>query len=172
MEELVKKAKKGNNEAFTTLILSIQKDLYKIARMRLSSQEDINDAVQETIINAFSSISSLKKPKYFKTWIIRILINECNKIYKSKSRYQDELKEDYVLATRDELNNKENELDFETLISNLNYDERMIITLFYLENLKAKEIASILNIKESTIKVKLLRARKKLKTCIEGGIYE
>ena len=173
MEELVKKAKKGNNEAFSTLITSIQNDLYKIARMKLASQDDINDAIQETIIHAYQSISSLKKPKYFKTWIIRILINECNKIYRLNAQSGDELEADfYVSNTSSDLDNKMNELDFDMLIQNLTYEERLIITLFYLENLKSKEIASILKMNENTIKVKLLRARKKLKKSIEGGIYE
>ena len=53
--------------------------------MRLFSEDDINEAVQNTIVNSFISIKSLKNEKYFKTWIIRILINECNHIYKDKN---------------------------------------------------------------------------------------
>ena len=172
MEKLVKKAKKGDNEAFSKLITMVQKDLYKIARMRFSSLDDINDVVQETIIHAYSSISSLKNPKYFKSWIIRILINECNRLYSSNSNSNLELQEDYYSLSNDEIEGRINELDFESLINHLNYEERLIITLFYMENLKSKEIASILNTKDSTVKVKLMRARKKLEKYAKGGIYE
>lgn len=82
MEELVEKAQKGDNQAFANLIIGIESDLYKIARMRLNNEDDIKEAVQETIIKAYSSLKKLRNAKFFKTWIIRILINECNDIYK------------------------------------------------------------------------------------------
>ena len=75
-EELVNESKNGNKEAFTELILKYQKDLYRIAKMRLADDYDIDDAIQETMITAFKSIKKLKENKYFKTWIIRILINK------------------------------------------------------------------------------------------------
>ena len=59
MEELVKKAQKGNKEAFTELIYEIRHDLYKIARCRLSCEDDIEDTVQETMIEAFKNIKKL-----------------------------------------------------------------------------------------------------------------
>lgn len=70
MEELVQKAKENNNEAFTQLILNIEMDMYKIAKLRLHNENDIEDAIQETILEAFKSLKKLKKNEYFKTWII------------------------------------------------------------------------------------------------------
>ncbi len=87
MNELIKKARDGDEEAFTKLIYNLRLDLYKIARTRLSRIEDIEDAVQETMIEAFHSIKKLKEPKYFKNWIIKILINKCNKIYSKRKKY-------------------------------------------------------------------------------------
>lgn len=86
MEELIKEAKEGNKEAFTELICEIRHDLYKIARVRLSCNDDIEDAVQETTIEAFKSIKNLKEINSFKKWIIKILINRCNRIYKRKRK--------------------------------------------------------------------------------------
>ena len=78
MEELIEKAKKGNKDAFTELIISMQDELYKIARMRLSNEEDIDDVIQETMLSTLYGIKHLNYPQYFKTWIIKILINKCN----------------------------------------------------------------------------------------------
>ena len=50
MNELVKKAKKGNKEAFTQLIIKIENELYKIARLRLQNNYDIDEAIQETML--------------------------------------------------------------------------------------------------------------------------
>ena len=56
MEELVEKSKKGDNQAFSELIISMENELYKIARTRLRNEEDIKEAVQETIIKTYSSL--------------------------------------------------------------------------------------------------------------------
>ena len=66
MEELVIKAQKGDKEAFTELIYEIRHDLYKIARCRLSCEDDIEDAVQETMIIAFKNIRKLNKSDSYK----------------------------------------------------------------------------------------------------------
>ena len=84
MEELIEEAKKGNKDAFTNLVIGIENDLYKIAKTRISNEADIDDAVQETIIEAYKNIRKLKEPQKFKKWIITILVNKCNKIYKRK----------------------------------------------------------------------------------------
>ena len=81
MEKLIERAKKGDKSAFTELIISMQDELYKIARMRLSNEEDIDDVIQETMISAFYGTKRLKYPHYFKSWIIKILINKCNALY-------------------------------------------------------------------------------------------
>ena len=74
MEELVEKSKKGDNQVFSDLIISIENELYKIARTRLRNEDDIKEAVQETIVKSFSSIKKLRNSKFFKTWIIKILM--------------------------------------------------------------------------------------------------
>ena len=90
MNKLVNKAKNGDKEAFCELILIVKDDLYKIAKSRLGNKEDdIFDAIQETIISAYISIGKLKKVLSFKSWIIKILINECNDILKKKSNYNE-----------------------------------------------------------------------------------
>ena len=60
--------------------------MYVTARSILSEDEDCADAIQETIVKAFSKINSLKQDAYAKTWLIRILINECYNVLRQKSR--------------------------------------------------------------------------------------
>ena len=60
MEELIEKAKNGDKDAFGNIMLSLEKDLYRIAKLRLKNNDDIYDAVQETILIAFKSIKKLK----------------------------------------------------------------------------------------------------------------
>ena len=72
-------AKRGNKEAFKRLIEENKKYLFNIAISILGNEEDAGDAIGETIIKAYESIKSLREPKFFKTWITRILINESKK---------------------------------------------------------------------------------------------
>ncbi len=82
--QLIKKAQKGNKDAFNELMLYYEKDLYNIAKSRLYNEDDVCDAVQETILIAYQSIGKLLNPSKFKLWLIKILINECNKVYKNQ----------------------------------------------------------------------------------------
>ena len=164
MEELVLKAQHGDEQAFTDLILTLKHDLYKIAKMRIVSNDDIDDAIQETMIEAFNNIRKLKKIESFKPWIIKILINKCNKIYQKKKMNEITFEEDienYLVHESAHLS--ENDMDFYLLIKCLKYEERIIVTLYYLECYTTKEISQILSINENTIKTKLARAKIKIK---------
>ena len=82
--ELTICAQKGDMEAFSNLIISFEQDLYRIASIRLKNADDIDDVIQMTIEQTLKNIKKLKNPQYIKTWIIKILINNCNAIYKRK----------------------------------------------------------------------------------------
>ncbi len=176
MEELVEKARKGDKKAFTELMVLYESDLYKIARSRLKDENDICDAVQETMIIAFQSIKKLKNPKSFKSWIIKILINQSNKIYRYENKRKivsfEEIENDMI----DEFNIEDTEqiLDFNFLCKNLKYEDRIIMVLYYIEKFTDKEIGEILNLKESTVRTKRFRVLQKMKDSIKGGkkIYE
>lgn len=169
MEELVEKAKNSDSEAFTHLILNIEKDLYCIAKSKIDNENDIDDVMQETMIIAYINLKKLRNNKFFKTWIIRILINNCNKFYKRKK---------YKTLDESELVNKigSYEIDlsnigFENFISFLNEDERTILTLYYYLGYTTKEISDILHKREGTICSKISRAKIKIKEKYKGEFY-
>jgi len=176
-EQLVVKAKAGDTIAFTELIHCIENDLYRIAKTRLNSDDDISDAIQETMIIAYRKLKKLKDNSKFKSWIIKILINECNLIYK-KNNKQNNIYE--KIENSSSLDNENNfvytinsMLDFELLINKLNYEERLIVTLFYNSQYSCNEIAEILDMNINTVKSKLKRAKDKIKIYYKGGImYE
>lgn len=93
MENLIKKAQKGDKEAFIQAINLYLSQLYKVAGARLSSEEDIGDAIQDAILSAFKNLKTLRNPCYFRTWLVRILINQCNDITKQNSKVIFELLE-------------------------------------------------------------------------------
>lgn len=116
-------------------------------------------------------MKQLKENKYFKTWIIKILINECNKIYKKKYKqiilFNKSVEKTAVIEIKDDMNNVDNKLDFENVLKNLTYEDKLLITLYYNSQFSIKEIAELLNSNVNTIKSKLLRVRKKIKEIYE-----
>lgn len=166
-DALVERAKKGDKEAFSQLIKNVENELYKIARTRFYNQYDIEDAVQETIVQSLKSINSLKYPQYFNTWIIRILINNCNIIYRKKNNIEFEEAQYSCVDSTDDINNK---LTFDNIMKKLNYDERIAITLYYMEGYTNKEISKLLKTKVGTIKSRISRAKQKIKEMYEEEI--
>ena len=164
MEELIKQAKCGNEKAFIELIDGIKIDLYKIARTRLIVNDDIEDAVQETMIEAFNSLKTLRNNNLFKKWIIKILINKCNKIYKKRKNNisYEELEAEKFVADNS-TDNVISNLEFDNMLKPLNYDEKISVVLYYLEDYTTKDIAKVLKVSENTIKSRLRRAKLKMK---------
>lgn len=164
MKKLIKQAINGDKNAFTELILNYQQDLYKIALTRLHSEYDIEEAIQETMISAFKNIKKLKDIEKFKNWIIKILINKCNEIYRKKMLRLVPLDEvdKYDLSESNNLE-IESRLDFYSIIKTLDKKSRTILVLYYGEKYTTKEIAEILNKSENTIKTILRRSKIKLK---------
>ena len=83
---LVKQAQRGDADAFVALIEKYKMDLYKVAKACLKNEEDVADVMQETTLSAWEHIGELKKAAYFKTWLTRILINNCNNVLRERKR--------------------------------------------------------------------------------------
>lgn len=154
------KAKKGDKEALLALIDENRLNIYRVAKGILINEEDIRDAIQNTIIKTFESINTLKKDEYFQTWLIRILINECNETLRKNKKVV--LLDDDIGKNERHNDNYEN-MDLIRAINSLSEDLRVTITLYYFDDISVKDIANILQISEGTVKSRLNRGRTKLK---------
>ena len=157
--KLVRKSKKGNNLAFSTLIKSYEKDLYKVAIAMTKNEDDALDCIQEAILQAYISIKDLRQDEYFKTWLIKILINKCNALLKKNKKI---LNLDVSITENDKVEQSE-KLELKDSINNLDSDLKIIVILYYYEDMSIKDISESLNIPQGTIKSRLSRARSKLK---------
>ena len=168
MEELVKRAKNNDGKAFDELIISIEKELYLIAKTKLKNDDDIADAIQETILKCFQNIHKLRDSKLFKTWTIKILINECNRIYHKKEKYKISLEDNEIEKYIKSEENYDENVEFNILIRNLESEEQLILTLYYCSGYTTKEISKLLRKNENTVRSKITRAKNKLKKQLEG----
>lgn len=156
--------KEDLSKNFEILIHENLTSMYRVAKGILKVEEDIEDAIQTTILIAFRKIDTLKEKKYFKTWLIRILINECNKIYtRNKKNVRDMVEESYIIQDFENI-------DLYNAIQCLKEDLRVITILYYFDDMSYKDISSTLNITEGTVKSRLSRAKKSLYEILKDTI--
>lgn len=156
---LVKKAKKGDGEAFVKAVKQYEGVLYGVAKRLLSCDEDIADAMQEAIMKAFEKINTLQNEEYFRTWICKILINTCHEILRKNKR---------VVCVEEVLPHKYcgNEflkIELDEALDSLSHDYKLAVILYYLVGLNTREIGDYLKEPEGTIKSRLSRARATLR---------
>ncbi|MDR0136789.1 sigma-70 family RNA polymerase sigma factor [Metabacillus idriensis] len=163
---IVKKAIKGNEEAFEELVKAESAKLYKTAFLYVRNKEDALDVLQDTVCKAFISIESLRQPEYFSTWLTKILIRTAYELLKKKKKTV--LMESAFLEKK-AIVYQESELDLTFAISALNQNYQTVIILFYYHDLSIRSIAETMNKPEGTIKTYLRRAKAELKQVLEGG---
>ncbi|MBP3914966.1 MAG: sigma-70 family RNA polymerase sigma factor [Clostridium sp.] len=164
----VKRAKRGDKEAFCNLIILNKVAVYRVAKAILNKEEDIEDAVSESILKAYKNIQTLKDEAFFKTWLIRIVINESNNLYKKRFK---EIAVDKDHFKNIKVNDNYKDLSLYNAINSLDEDLRITTILFYFEDMKYKDIAKILNVKEGTIKSRLSRAKEKLYNILKEELH-
>lgn len=167
MLEKVKKAKKGNDQAFQELIHAEKNKLYRIAYLYVKNENDAIDIVHETIYKAYISIKKLKEPHYFSTWLTRILINTAlDFIKQNKLVIPTEEMEQFEKIEKLHI---EDSIDLVAAIDQLEEKYKTVIILRYYQDLPIKEIAKIVNSPEGTVKTHLHRAINQLKNDLREG---
>lgn len=151
------------NENFTRQVLLAEASLYRISKTILKSESDCEDAVQEAILKAFEKKNTLKEEAYFKTWLIRILMNECYSILRKKKNY---LPYEEYLEQQVEMQIEDHSQMYHAL-QKLPAKIRITVVLFYVEEYSVLEIKSILGIPAGTVKSRLAKGRKLLRKELE-----
>lgn len=172
LERLVKKAQKGNDKAYLMLFQQYEEEIYRMAYVYMKNKDDALDIVQEVAYQSFKKISTLKKPEYFKTWLMKITINcALNLINKNTKVIQ--LNPDFEVPTGSEDEDITLSLFLHELMDTLQEDEKSVILLKYYDDRTLKEISEILDIPLGTAKSFLYRALDKLRQNLkEVGNYE
>lgn len=157
-EILIQKAKMGNADAFTELMKLQMQTMYRTAKAILMNDEDAADAIQDTLLICREKLNKLKSDRYFKTWMTKILVNNCYGIIRNNRRitYTDELPESII---EDNIGN----LEWQEALSAIDEKYRIALILFYSEGFRTKEIAKILGITDSAVRTRLSRGREQLR---------
>lgn len=185
MEEqyLLERAKKGDYNAFMQLIEPHEKRLYNLALRITGSREDAEDVLQDTLLSALEHLHDFRGDAAFGTWLYRIAMHNAFRILR-KRRGGESISFEELVAERTEEDEEtiphpefvaewrdpaevaeQNELRriLEGAIQQLPESYRAVFMLRDVEGLSTKEVAEILGISEGNVKVRLLRARLKLR---------
>lgn len=176
--EIIQRIRSGGDALFEILIRRNNPFLYKIGRSYNYSHEDTQDLMQDTFINAYTSLASFENRSSFRTWIIKIMLNNC---YKKQQKFS------FKNETASEINDKSipmfsnhqhsdtnktvmnRELNFviENAVQHIPIDYRMVFSLREMNGLSIKETAEALGISETNVKVRLNRAKTMLRKEVE-----
>jgi RNA polymerase sigma-70 factor (ECF subfamily) len=179
----IKKTLEGDSNSFSVLVERYQNMVFALALKMLKHREESEEVSQDTFIKVYKSLSKFNGESKFSTWIYRIAYNSCLDRIKKNSKYNNNVEINEITSNEishtesifDSLENKERSIIVKQCMDKLPEDERIIIHLFYFEELSLKEIVGIVSMTEGNVKVKLFRARKKLfsifKESVEPEIY-
>jgi len=178
--EIINRILNGDKPLYEIIVRRSNSYLYKIGRSYNYNHEDTQDLMQDTYVDAFKNLSQFKKRSSFKTWIIRIMLNNCYH-KKQKSSYKHEFTNEVINENltpmfshsnndaQREIHNRELRSIIETSLSKLPEDYRMVFSLREISGLNVAETAEMLNISEANVKVRLNRAKSMLRLEIESA---
>ena len=174
LDDLVDAARSGDQVAFSELVRRTHADTYALARRLVSDDDDASDVVQEAYLRAFRSIRKFRGDAQFSTWLYRITAN-CAATYLGKRHRNrhDQLDEDVAVADNRPDHDPSLSADgallrerLEHAIAELPPRLRAVVVLRDIYDMNHAEIAEQLGISESAAKVRLHRARRKLRSQI------
>ena len=173
--ELVQRAVEGDKEAFTNLYTLTYSEVYHIVKVFIHNEDTAQDIVQETYYKSLRKIKQLKEPDKFPVWIKKIAVNTAKAHLrkvdwvlfseadgeggKSIAELQDERLEHIQEIVVDQAETKKL---IDQILGELDEKQRMVVGMFYYEQMSVNEIAEALNCSVNTVKSRLNYARKKI----------
>jgi len=176
LEECIARVQRGDHVAFTYVVEKYQSLAYNIARSIVHNSEDAEEVAQDAFVKIYRFIGQYNGESRFSSWLYKIVFNTA--LTKSNKTARDIARDDEMIKTQKyEVGSEGDDLGglvyqdqkriIEETLSRLPDEDRLIITLFYLGEKSIAEITEITTWKHSNCKVKLMRARKKLKVLLE-----
>lgn len=179
---LVTQARAGDNAAFSKLVRPYMRKAYHVALKITGNREDAEDAAQQTLLKAYAHIDQFHGDARFSSWLIRIAINEAR--MKVRKRRSEDFYLSYDVAPERGISplemlcagesshpealysRRETQRVLREAIDELRSSSRVVVWLLGLQERQTKEAAKILNLSESAVKTRFLRARQQLRECL------
>ena len=173
--QLIQRVLSGDDTAFSVLVKKYQESVHALAWRKIGDFHIAEDITQDTFLQAYQKLSTLKKPQRFASWLYVIAANYC-KMWLRKKRLSTQSLENtnsaqlekvtysgYVIEENERTTAEAQREVVKKLLAKLQESDRTVITLYYLGGMSYEEISEFLGVSVSTIKSRLHRARQRLK---------
>lgn len=173
--DLIERTLEGDQQAFALLVEKYQDQIHTLAWQKVGDFHIAQEITQDVFIAAYQKLATLKHPNRFSGWLYVIANRKCITWYRKKKPQPQSLEEtdpmeleeayylDYESRQREEAANEKRRALVQELLSKLRESDRTVITLHYLAGLTCEEIGRFLGVSTNTVKIRLHRARKKLR---------
>ena len=135
---------------------------YIIAYAILENEADAEDAVCNAILSGYEHLTQLKNSNKFKSWMITITKNEALKLRRKRMELPGEEKVERMLPPVQDSHN-----ELWDIVQTLKEEYRIVVVLFYYNNLSLRDISAVLDIPVGTVKSRLNRGREFLKEALD-----
>lgn len=177
-EYYIEQTLNSNVNAYSFLVEKYKHMVYTLTLRIVKNREEAEEVAQDVFVKAYKNLANFKGDSKFSTWIYKITYYASLDVIKRNKR---QIKLDSIDTLYDGdlenvqdavkyLHEEERKKVINDALLKLNEDERIILTLFYFEELSIKEISKIVNLSDDNIKVKLFRSRKKLASILKHVI--
>ncbi|MDO3626635.1 RNA polymerase sigma factor [Mucilaginibacter sp. BT774] len=174
--ELIEQTLAGNQAAYADLVKRHQRFVFTLALRFAKNREDAEEIAQDCFIKAYRSLSAFQRQSKYSTWLYSIVYTTAMTFLRKKRVDTDSIDDEntYIQLENSSLShdvnsaeNKSRSYYLNQAITQLMPDDAAIITLFYMGEQSLEEIGQTLGIEANTVKVKLFRARQRLKEKLE-----
>ena len=159
-------------EEFSAYIRKYEKSMYAAAYGILKNDRDIADVVQDAILKAYTHLDTLENPDKFRPWIMKIVHNTAIAYIRKRHDEIDIDTQAEILPDSGAPVDSETKITVWNAVGMLKEAHRTVIILFYYEGCTVREIAAITSSAETTVRVRLLRARKELASILKKEDFE
>ncbi len=173
--EEVRRARRGDSDAFAQLVRSIQRPVYGICLRLLRSDAEAAEVAQEAFLRAYQNLHRYDEGRPFDLWVMAIARNLCLDLLRRRSRMSTEdVSEHANVLPSSEASLEQTAIDkqekksLEEAMATLSADDREVLALYYVQRRTTKEIAEVMDVAPGTIMARLFRAREKLRKVMQA----
>lgn len=158
----------GDTSGYAVMVDRYKDLAFTIAFRILGKREDAEEVVQDAFVKAFQNLSSFRQKAKFSTWLYRIIYNTAISKHRQKKPGWQQIEEITVPDNTAEFMSEEEDRHkiLETAMQQLPEEDRILLTLYYIDESSVDDLHSILGISKANVKIKLFRARKRLQELV------
>jgi RNA polymerase sigma-70 factor (ECF subfamily) len=173
LESLILSARSGDEQAMTRLVTIHKALIFTIAWRMTNDYEASQDLMQETFVKVFMNIRRVKSVEHFRPWMCTIARNVVRdylrKVKRDKTISFESIKD---LHGQSNVETTRKRMIIQDALAKLSEKDRMLLTLAYYQGMNHHEVAEVMKMTASNVKISIHRARKRLRKNLEGFEHE